>query len=187
MNTDRHSFKSDQTDALSLSVYNVGYEKCQGLHSWGSGVRDHYLIHHIISGKGVYKTPQGEYHLSAGDTFLIYPYTVITYTADKNDPWEYYWAGFNGSDAEFILDRAGFTRECPVISADFGSELKDSLERIYRLSGNRSSDLVKMTGSFTSRWAFLWNAREVKAVLGAPQRDMSQRRKTTLHTTTPLG
>ena len=30
--------------------------------------------------------------------------------------------------------------------ADFGSELKDSLERIYRLSGNRSSDLVKMTG-----------------------------------------
>ena len=76
MNTDRHSFKSDQTDALSLSVYNVGYEKCQGLHSWGSGVRDHYLIHHIISGKGVYKTPQGEYHLSAGDTFLIYPYTV---------------------------------------------------------------------------------------------------------------
>lgn len=146
MNTDRHSFKSDQTDALSLSVYNVGYEKCQGLHSWGSGVRDHYLIHHIISGKGVYKTPQGEYHLSAGDTFLIYPYTVITYTADKNDPWEYYWAGFNGSDAEFILDRAGFTRECPVISADFGSELKDSLERIYRLSGNRSSDLVKMTG-----------------------------------------
>ena len=86
MNTDRHSFKSDQTDALSLSVYNVGYEKCQGLHSWGSGVRDHYLIHHIISGKGVYKTPQGEYHLSAGDTFLIYPYTVITYTADKNDP-----------------------------------------------------------------------------------------------------
>lgn len=115
MNTDRHSFKSDQTDALSLSVYNVGYEKCQGLHSWGSGVRDHYLIHHIISGKGVYKTPQGEYHLSAGDTFLIYPYTVITYTADKNDPWEYYWAGFNGSDAEFILDRAGFTRECPVI------------------------------------------------------------------------
>ena len=85
MNTDRHSFKSDQTDALSLSVYNVGYEKCQGLHSWGSGVRDHYLIHHIISGKGVYKTPQGEYHLSAGETFLIYPYTVITYTADKND------------------------------------------------------------------------------------------------------
>ena len=55
MNTDRHSFKSDQTDALSLSVYNVGYEKCQGLHSWGSGVRDHYLIHHIISGKGVYR------------------------------------------------------------------------------------------------------------------------------------
>ena len=79
MNTDRHSFKSDQTDALSLSVYNVGYEKCQGLHSWGSGVRDHYLIHHIISGKGVYKTPQGEYHrresitLAQGTLFSFTP------------------------------------------------------------------------------------------------------------------
>lgn len=30
MNTDRHSFKSDQTDALSLSVYNVGYENVRG-------------------------------------------------------------------------------------------------------------------------------------------------------------
>lgn len=146
MRTDRHSFKSDQKGALSLSVYNVGYEKCRGLHSWGSGVRDHFLLHHIISGKGVYKTPQGEYQLVAGDTFLIYPYTEITYTADKDDPWEYYWAGFNGSDAEVILGHAGFTRECPVISTDFGDELKDSLERIYRFSGNDHSDLVKMTG-----------------------------------------
>ncbi len=146
MNTDRHSFKSEQKDALSLSVYNVGYEKCRGLHSWGSGVRDHYLIHHIISGKGTYKTPKGEFRLCAGDTFLIYPYTEITYTADKNDPWEYYWAGFNGSDAEVILGHAGFTRECPVISRDFGDKLKDSLEKIYRLSGNQGSDMVKMTG-----------------------------------------
>lgn len=144
--TDRHSFRAEQTDTVSLAVYNVGYEKCAGLHKWGRGVRDHYLIHHIISGKGEYYIGGKVFHLNAGDTFLIYPFTEISYVADKVTPWEYYWTGFNGSDAENLIERTDFTRECPVLSTNFGDELKNSLEAIYNFSGKTSADAVKMTG-----------------------------------------
>ena len=43
------SFKSGSTEGFSLTVNSAGYEKCESLHSWGKGVRDHYLIHHITS------------------------------------------------------------------------------------------------------------------------------------------
>lgn len=142
----KHSFKTNPTDSVALSVYNVGYERCSGLHKWGSGVRDHFLIHHIISGKGVYITPSGRFELKAGDTFLIYPYTEITYIADEYDPWEYYWAGFSGSDAEVIISRTDFTKEFPVMSVDFGGELRKRLNDIYISRGQSEAAALKMTG-----------------------------------------
>ncbi len=62
------SYKVTEKELVSLSVYNVGFQKCDALYQWGPGIRDHYLIHYIISGKG--PTVAGQtYHLSGGDTF----------------------------------------------------------------------------------------------------------------------
>ncbi len=94
----KNSYKSTEKELVSLSVYNVGYQKCDPLYQWGPGVRDHYLIHHIISGKGCLKVRQADYCLKAGDSFLVYPDTETSYTADAREPWEYAWVGFNGSD-----------------------------------------------------------------------------------------
>lgn len=142
----KYSFRADNKENETLSVYNVGYEKCAPLHKWGSGVREHYLIHHIVSGVGIYSVGGNDYRLSAGDTFLIYPNTEITYIADADDPWSYYWIGFNGSDAERLLSSADFTRDYPVISSDFGDELKNSIKAAYDMSGRHTSDMLKMTG-----------------------------------------
>lgn len=144
--TKKYSFKTEKNDSTSLTVYNVGHEKCAPLHSWGVGVRNCYLIHHIISGEGVYRTPYGEFHLSAGDTFLIYPNTQISYTADEDDPWEYYWVGFAGADADIIIGQTDFTPEIPVMSADFGESLSQSLEQIYRFGSPSAAAMMKMTG-----------------------------------------
>ena len=81
---------------MSLSVYNVGFQKCESLHQWGPGMRDHYLIHYVLSGKGYYQTEGKIFPLYPGDVFLVYPYVEVTYYADKKEPWEYYWAGFAG-------------------------------------------------------------------------------------------
>jgi len=54
----KNSYKSTEKELVSLAVYNVGYKKCDPQYQWGPGVRDHYLIHHIISGKGCLKINQ---------------------------------------------------------------------------------------------------------------------------------
>ena len=56
-----------------------------------------------------------KHFLSAGDAFLVYPNTEITYQADENDPWEYTWVGFTGSDAAMILRATDFCEEKPFI------------------------------------------------------------------------
>ncbi len=65
----KNSYKVTEKELVSLSVYNVGFQKCDALYQWGPGIRDHYLIHYIISGKGTYRVAGQTYHLSGGDTF----------------------------------------------------------------------------------------------------------------------
>ena len=41
----KNSYKVSEKELVSLSVYNVGFQKCDPLYQWGPGIRDHYLIH----------------------------------------------------------------------------------------------------------------------------------------------
>lgn len=38
-----------------MSIYYCGEEQCSAGHFFGPAVRPHYLIHIILSGKGIYK------------------------------------------------------------------------------------------------------------------------------------
>lgn len=143
----KNSYKAAKKELLSLSVYNVGYQKCDALHQWGPGVRDHYLIHYVISGCGYYEQKGARYELHAGDTFLVYPNQEITYFADVSDPWEYAWVGFNGSDAPAILNATDFTREHPFITdTPYGEKICHQLLRIYEARGNEFDRTVEMAG-----------------------------------------
>ncbi len=142
----KHSFKSSESDALVLTVTSSGMQRCEPLHQWGPGVRPHYLIHHILSGKGKFITKEKTYYLESGDTFLIYPDEEITYIADENEPWEYYWVGFTGSNAAQMIAHTDFTKEEPIISTDFGSRLKKALVNIYKAHGSSYSAKTRMTG-----------------------------------------
>ena len=52
----KNSYKATAKELVSLSVYNVGYQLCDAGYQWGPGIRDHYLIHYVISGKGTTKS-----------------------------------------------------------------------------------------------------------------------------------
>lgn len=142
----KHSYKSTAKETVSLAVYNVGFQKCNSLYQWGPGIRDHYLIHHVISGQGYYTTKTATYTIKTGDTFIVYPFTEVSYCADEKNPWEYYWVGFSGSDAKFLLGFTDFSKENPVISTNFDDVLKNAFLRIYNCRGQNNADIAKMTG-----------------------------------------
>ena len=140
----KNSYKDTQKELVSLSVYNTGFQKCEPNYQWGPG---HYLIHHVITGNGYYTVHGHTYALHAGDTFLVYPNTEVTYYADDKNPWEYAWVGFNGSDAAIILKATDFTPDAPILpTGELTDAIRTHLMGIYDARGNGFVDSVEMTG-----------------------------------------
>lgn len=158
----KHSYKAGENLLNSLSVYNVGYQKCDPEYQWGPGVRDHYCIHHILSGSGYYCTGNVSKHLEAGDTFILYPGVELMYQADADMPWEYAWAGFMGADAASLIRNTEFSRETPyILKGRIPTEkIRDGLERIYNAKGNTYEAAVAMTGEMYSLLAVFMHYAE---------------------------
>jgi len=119
--------KYNQTD---LNVYRCGIQKCKPEYTWGPGVRDHFIVHYILSGAGTFSVQKKSYHLSAGDGFIIFPDQLVTYTADSDNPWTYSWVGFHGLKAESYLRKAGFSMEYPVFRYDSDDKLSECLNNM---------------------------------------------------------
>ena len=159
----KNSYKVKEKELVSLSVYNVGFQNCDPLYQWGPGIRDHYLIHYVISGKGYYKVKNNLFSLESGDTFLVYPNTEVLYYADENNPWEYAWVGFTGSDASMILKATDFTKETPVIlKAPLGDSIHRQLLHIYDARGNEFEHAVEMTGRLYTMLALFMHGASKK-------------------------
>lgn len=78
-----------------LNPLVFGYEKCNPEHSH-TALRNHYLIHYVVSGKGEVEYRGNKYSIGKNQAFLVKPDDLLYYKADKNEPWHYIWIGFNG-------------------------------------------------------------------------------------------
>ena len=145
INEMKQSYKQSYTDNVELSIFNCGHEYCQPGHTWGPGVRDHYLIHLVVAGKGVYQVNGAAYNLQEGDLFLAKPNQLITYAADETDPWEYYWVNFGGSDADAVLGKTDFSASSPVMHG-CGADVAAAMENILSCPAKELFENVELTG-----------------------------------------
>ena len=90
------------TGSTAVNPLFIGWEACESGHSFGPYVRDSYLIHFCIKGRGILKNSAGEFSVSSGSFFVIRPGEVTTYTADKDDPWEYTWVAFKAKNEAYF-------------------------------------------------------------------------------------
>jgi AraC-like DNA-binding protein len=132
---------------LDLRLYQYGWEECESLHSFGPFVRNHYLFHYVISGRGVLHASDEDgttrlYHLEANQGFLICPGKVNTYCADRDQPWKYTWLEFDGLRAAEALSVAGLGQAQPIYTperAAQGEEVRD--EMLYIADHPKASTL----------------------------------------------
>lgn len=102
-------FETDQ-----ILPVNCGRQDCRDLHAWGPGMRQCYIIHYVLRGKGFLELGNRRYCVSAGQSFLICPYQILHYGPDPADPWEYVWVDFMGKDAADYVKQTGMTETHPV-------------------------------------------------------------------------
>lgn len=141
-----YSFHTQKSENLALSVYKVGFKQCTKNCRNFNILNDYYLIHHVVKGKGFLSINSTIYSLKEGDCFIIYPFQEFSYWADNNDPWDYYWVGFNGSDAPILLDKTDFSQNSPIIYSNFRGELKNAILNIYNSRGDNPFNRINMTG-----------------------------------------
>ena len=142
----KFSYKTSGQDNLSLSVYNTGYQRCEPGYTWGPATRDHYLLHFVTEGKGVLKGPCGTLEIPAGGLFFIRPGELCCYVADEETPWEYYWVGFNGTEAHRMLGLTPFGEQVQLIFPENPDRIRRCLKRIYDARGNSPAAEARMLG-----------------------------------------
>ena len=100
-----------------LNLYEVGCQKCIPSYSFGPIIRNNYVLHYIISGKGTLFLDEKKFPVSEHQAFITPPFVPVYYKADAKEPWNYIWLHFNGQKAMDLLYRAGITREHPIFIA----------------------------------------------------------------------
>ena len=143
----KDSFYSTIRENLGLTVYNTGIQQCAPNHKWGPALRDHFLMHYVVSGKGTFTTEKERYSICAGEIFLIYPSQLVSYCADENEPWEYIWVGFNGTEAERLLKLTALSKKNPVFSCPEKDLVKDYILGIHNCAGSFNYSESRMTGN----------------------------------------
>jgi AraC-like DNA-binding protein len=117
-----------------------GHEVCEKNHKYGPHIRDYYLLHFCLNGKGVLIDKFGNHTIRQGELFIIRPGETTTYLADGNTPWEYSWVAFGGELADlFNTDRSvyPFPIEIGLSLRDFSIDRETNpaifLSLIYKL------------------------------------------------------
>lgn len=118
---------SSKPEYYDLTLYYCGFEQCPPLQAT-SRIRDFYVIHYVLSGRGIFRINGTTYKLSKGQGFVISPDVLTLYQADSNDPWSYCWFSFNGLKVKKYLDYLGLGNHNPVFNYD-----KDDLLEKYIL------------------------------------------------------
>ncbi len=114
--------------------FNVYYKSCPN-----------YLLHYVYSGKGVLRTPEGEFNLSENRAFLIFPGQEADYCSDADEPFTYAWIEFFGGKVPDFLRASGLTAENPIYIAAPPYECGEVLRQIT--SGEPISPM-RLTGLF---------------------------------------
>jgi AraC-like DNA-binding protein len=131
---------------VSLTPYYCGHHTCPQGHYYGPITRDHYLIHYVLKGKGIFQIGKETYHLEKGQGFLICPNDITYYKADDNDPWEYRFFGFHGIDAEACLNRAKLNSDNPVFIHNTDDKLFKLLDQMLEIENMIKGRDIMFTG-----------------------------------------
>lgn len=138
----------DETDA-ALRLLFAGHSQTEPGHQNGPKVFDYYLIHHVLSGKGVYVRDDRVFELTEGDSFFIEPSKLVSYRADDRNPWRYRWIAVQGQQAAELMESCGLDWREPVVRASGrqgAGRWIEEIEKVFR--SRRPGGEIRARGLF---------------------------------------
>lgn len=136
---------------IDLKPIQFGSEQCKPSHSIGPTVKNNYLFHYVLSGRGKFFSVDSKtfkkthYDISSGEGFLICPNTIYFYESDEHTPWHYIWIEFNGLKAKTFMEEAGLNTDNPIFKAkekDYSIEIIKQMQSIINHPKRNSSFII---------------------------------------------
>ena len=85
------------TDSVQApKIYSIGFSDDPRVTRFGPSVRNQYIIHYVLSGKGSFNGNKVEKEQG----FLIVPGMYEEYHSDESDPWSFLWIIFSRGIAQ---------------------------------------------------------------------------------------
>ncbi len=134
-----------------INPTDCGYEVCEPGHDCPT-IRDYWLLHYVVSGKGEYTVDGRKYHPKAGQIFIIHPSEFVHYKADEKEPWHYIWLGFT---ADFKLS--------PEITENYiidGTHYSNVFEKVEKAAQSGRFDEAEFYGLIWELLARIGNERD---------------------------
>ena len=118
-------FSAGQTPLLHIRY--MGCNRKPHLVNIGPMLRNSYIIHYVIAGKGFYNGNPVE----TGQGFLIAPGRVEEYHADPRDPWDLLWVVSEDPDMANLFPAFEADPETGIFSYDYVSALRHTAEQMF--------------------------------------------------------
>ena len=143
---------------FEMNVDECGIE--QGIPGLGYNyeVLKNAVIHYVTKGYGNFKFNGKVYNLKKGDIFILLKGMQVEYVASIDDPWEYYWIGFSGSNANEYLNRTSITNSC-VANCEENSKIPQIILNMCEISKtynpSKSDDILLLKELYSLLYALI--------------------------------
>ncbi|MBE6542116.1 MAG: AraC family transcriptional regulator [Ruminococcaceae bacterium] len=107
-------------------ILNIGFADTSEKINFGPIVRQQYIIHYVVSGRGFFNGNP----VSAGEGFLIYPDTYESYYPDGDDPWSILWVISQDSAMENFFSLHNADRDSGIFKFHNIYEMQSTAEKI---------------------------------------------------------
>lgn len=138
-----NTYNEFNTNNFDLNVDHYGAEICAKNYSFGPTVRDNYVLHFIVDGKGKFTIDGITTQLKTGDMFILPKGKVAFYQADGEHPWTYLWVGFSGSKAENILSKTQLLDHY-FCHSTLESKVLDQIVKLTKFRDQKLDDVTEL-------------------------------------------
>ena len=116
-------------------IHAIGYSDDRLITRFGPSVRNQYIIHYVLSGKGYYNGNE----VKKGEGFLITPGLYEEYYSDEIDPWGFVWIISEDEQMEHFFDGYNADKQSGIFKFHNIFELEEIARELSKVYNRRSS------------------------------------------------
>ena len=137
MREDVTVFPDLKTNQMPFAMECFGISYCDEAYQQTRACSHVDVIEFVLKGTGTVESPNGTFHPSAGDSYLLRSNEPHKYYSDPDDPWVKIWVNFQGTLIPSVLDAYGLRKSMLLP----GINTYDHLKRIHDIASSETMDI----------------------------------------------